>query len=211
MDPASPDDDRKQSPGLSSPWPCSSVARNIIILNKKITTLEYSIGTLRDHINMIEETVAMCPMCSACTCQQSPSSLESASSWSSNRSCMLDGYDNPDMLLEPFQYCNPNYVEPRTSFLGPPKKIKKKNWFSRRRSTSRATSKKAPKKKGVNPPVSSRPRNSWMSFLDDLKGETDECTTGKYIAKSATATKPFPTKSTKKTVIKPKIVGKKEI
>jgi hypothetical protein len=89
--------------------------------------------------------------------------------------------------------------------------MKKKNWFSRRRSTSRATSKKAPKKKEVNPPVSSRPRNSWTSFLDSLKGETDECTTSKYKAKSPTATKTKPTKSTKKTVIKPKIVGKKEI
>ena len=211
MDPATPDSDRKQSPVLSSPWPCSSVARNIIILNKKIRTLENSIVTLRDHINMIEETVATCPICSGCTCQHSPSSLESASSWSSNRSCMLDGYDNPDVLLEPFQYCNPNYVPPRTSPIGPPKKLKKNNWFSRRRNTSRATSNKASKKKKANPPVSSKPRNSWKSFLDSLKEETDESTTSKYKSKWSTATKPKPTKSNKKAVSKPKTAKKNEI
>ena len=146
---------------------------------------------LSDMIWQIEERARECPICSLCTCHmqsqaqikgdcKSPvaSSLESvASSWSSNRSCMVDGYDNPNLLWDPspFKNFNPYYGPP----ISPPRK-KPKFFYRGPKKTKQSTMKtKRTKRKGNDGemksenPMPSSVTNSWSMFLNNLGQKID--------------------------------------
>ena len=143
---------------------------------------------LSDMIWQIEERARECPICSLCTCHmqsqaqikgdcKSPvaSSLESvASSWSSNRSCMVDGYDNPNLLWDPspFKNFNPYYGPP----ISPPRK-KPKFFYrgpkKRKKSTMRTKRKVNDREKKSENLMPSPVTNSWPLFLKNLSKKND--------------------------------------
>jgi hypothetical protein len=145
---------------------------------------------LSDRIWQIEERARECPVCSLCTCHvqsqaqikggcNSPveSSLESvASSWSSNRSCMVDGYDNPNLLWDPspFKNFNPYYGPP----ISPPRKKqffyrgpkKRKQPTTRTKRTKGKVNDRVKKsEKSMTSPVT----NTWPMFLKNLSQRID--------------------------------------
>jgi hypothetical protein len=194
MDPPNSDSDdamNRKPPAWSLPLrkeiKSDSVAtqETVLLLRREVRELKATLTKLRQKMELLEAVARGCPICSGwreakltkgCRCEDrdiqstSVSEKSSVSSWSSNRSCLAEGYDDKPLFgwnPDPFANFNPNLMPLSTSpfCYNPdpfkaPIPVRKKQYCNRKKTRTI--------RKGKTSPGAAGGDNTWLLYLESM-------------------------------------------